>query len=160
MNNDNLNNKPINSVKDIDTNAALETLMKEHNIDVNTISEGAKTIKKETKSLLVFFKDFYKYITTHKISELFELLIYAIIIMAFIVLLSIPFAFIKEMFNDILVMFGINFNQTLKDLLNNVWDMFYLLVALFLFLILCKEKFYQMIANKKEIEDLKQEINK
>ena len=128
--------------------------------EVNTLQEGKEAIKKETNSFIAFFKDFYKYVTTHKISDLTELLIYALIIAGFIVILSIPFDFLKELFFNALVLFGVNFDANIQQILNNVWGMFYLFIAIFLFLILSREKFYQMIANKKEIADLKKEVNK
>ena len=160
MNNDEFNNIPTPMKANKEEPSKLEVLMKDSNVEVNTLSEGKEALKKETNSLITFFKDFYKYVTTHKMSELAELLVYAVIIAGFMIILSIPFAFVKELFFNILVLFSVNFDQTIQNIFAGVWDAFYFLVAIFLFLILCKEKFYQMIANKKEIEDLRKEINK
>jgi len=136
-----------------------EFMNKENNTD-DILLDNKKVIKNESKSMINFFKDIFKYVTTHKINELAELLIYVLIIIGFCIILSIPFGFLKSIFFDALILFGINFNVNIQNIFSTIWDVFYLIIAIGLFLVLTRERFYASIRNKQEIEELKKEINK
>lgn len=148
---------PVKSNKEIMNEANEVNELKEDK--VNVVDDTKAMIKKEGKTMIVFLKDLFKYITTKKISDLSELLIYALIIVGFIIAIGIPFGFLKEVIFNVLVTFGINFGAAIREVIENALNLFYYVIALVLFLVLCREKFYQLVRNKKEIEDLKKEIN-
>ena len=121
-----------------------------------------KNIKKEVviekHTFKEFFSDIIKYITTRNSNELLSLLWKLVLVAAFVLLLAVPFQLVRDSGTDILISFGVNFDQNGLGMWILVWNLLYALVGVILFFYLCKDRFYKHTKNQEEIKNLEANI--
>ena len=123
----------------------------------NMFKEAKESIIKESHSLVEFLKDAYKYITSKNTSELFELLLRLVLIAAFVIVLYVPIQLIRDLGVDLLISMGVSFTDKMLNLYNSIWNIFYTIIAIILFINLCKDRYYKLVKNQKIEKDISDE---
>ncbi|MBR1417302.1 MAG: hypothetical protein IJ572_05790 [Bacilli bacterium] len=103
---------------------------------------------KEKHTLNEFFKDAFRYITTRNSSDLFALLLRLAIIAGFIIILSLPFQFVRDYGLDLIINLGINFNDKMQNTWYFIWNSLYTIFGIILFFILCKNRYYNLVKSQ------------
>lgn len=127
-------------------------------VKVDNNNEKKEIIINKKNSTIQFLKDAYKYITSRDSSELLALLWRLLLIAGFIIVLYIPFQLFRDLGINILIMVGVNFNDTILDIWTSIWAIVYGIIAIILFFKICKDRYYKLVnqnENKEIIEENK-----
>ena len=136
--------------KKIDEKAEKEEIVEEKKELPNMIDEAKESINKEIHSMKDFFRDIFKYLTTRNSKELLELLWRLALIAVFILLLFVPFQLVRDLLSDFLVSMGVEFSERMLAIYVSAFNAIYTIIALVLFFILCKERFYKFVNEEKK----------
>ena len=128
--------------------------------EANNVEKEAKSNKKredyENHKYLEFFKDFRKYLTTRNRADLTDLLS-KVASIAFIVLIitgTIAW-FLRTLIPELLLILNISFTSTNNAV--SFVDVIFSILGIYAFLKVCKDRFYFLVNNQKDIEKLKKQ---
>ena len=124
------------------------------------MGEVKETTSKEVQNMSKFLNDVKKYITTKNSSELLSLLWRLLLVAGFIIVLYLPFYLVNLLGFNLLILFGVNFTNRLGDIWNSIWYIAYSILAIVLFFILCKDRFYKFVKLQEDEKKIKEGINK
>ena len=119
-----------------------------------------ETTSKEVQSITKFLNDIKKYITTKNSSELLSLLWRLLLVAGFVILLFLPFELISILGKNIFILFGIDYTIALQNIWESIWIISYCILAFVLFIILCKERYYNLVKLKEDEKKIMNEENK
>lgn len=118
-----------------------------------------ETTTKEVQNMSKFFKDIKEYITTKNSSELFALLWRLLIIAGFIIAAYLPFYIIIDFGSNLFILFGIDYTTRLGGIWGSIWNLAYSVLAIILFFVLCKDRYYKLV-KQQENEKKNEEENR
>ena len=121
----------------------------------NVVEESKKIIVKESKSYKQFFKDVKEYLSTKNTKDLGEMLVRLLIIVAIIVVLNFPFMLLKEILPEILISVNANYTSDLINKFNSAVNIIYSILGIVLFFAICKNRFYKMIKEQEDTNNIK-----
>lgn len=121
----------------------------------NMIDDLKENINVQKKSFGNFFKDSFKYLTTRNTKDLFELLWRVAMIAIFILLLYVPVELIQNLLLDFLITMGIELNERMQSIYFAIFHGTYSLIALVLFFVVIKERFYKYVSEEDRNKALK-----
>lgn len=129
---------------------------KKENEAKKMLGDVKDSTSKEVQSLSKFFKDIKGYITSKNSSELLALLWRLLLIAGFVIILYVPFQIMMDFGSNLFILFGIDFTAKLGTIWNSIWYLTYSILAVVLFFILCKDRYYKLV---KQQEDEKKIMN-
>ena len=141
----------------------LQTLPQEVKRESETkqmVKEVKETTSKEVGSTKKFIKDVYKYLTTKNSSELLALLWRLLIIVGIIIVLYVPFYLLIELGSNLSIMFGIDFTAQMLNLWSSILNVLYAILALVLFLVIVKDRYYKLVKTQEAEKKIINENNK
>ena len=128
---------------------------------INKVVEEVKqSAKKELELSGKFIKDVRNYLTTKNSSELFALFLRVLLIVGFIIILYFPFQMIMDIGVNFFAILGIEYTTRMAAIWGGVWNILYSILALVLFYVLCRERFYKLVSPQKEDKKIIAEENK
>ena len=143
------NNNVINNQDPV----VLQTLPQEEKRESQTkimAGEVKETTSKEVKNMQKFLKDIKNYITSKNSSELLSLLWRLALIAGFVILLYVPFQLLMDLGSNLFVLFGIDYTTKLGNIWNSIWYISYGILAIVLFFILCKDRYYKLVKQQED----------
>ena len=154
MNNDNnkndLNSISMQALSNLEDSVIMPKMKNEEVIinENNHITKNKES--KEKHSLKETVSDMYKYVTTKNTNELWQLLLRVLIISLLVIVIYVPFQFVKDFIPDLLISFGISFDGKFFSIYNSICHIIFCLFALFLFFKILKDRFYNLIDTKRD----------
>ena len=134
-------------------NNEIPQLPKENNIEEKSVYEETKTIiQNDTKTFKIFLKEVKDYLTTRNTNELKDLVVRLVLIAITVIVLYVPYQFIMEIIEDAIRTANINYSEIALTRYYSIGRIIYSVLALVLFYVLCKDRFYKLVKN--------QELNK
>ncbi len=114
----------------------------------SVIEESKKILKNDAKTFKTFIKDVKEYLTTKNSNELKDLVIRLVLIAITIIVLYVPYQFILEIIEDLIRTASINYSESFLTRYYSIGRIIYSVLALVLFYIICKDRFYKLVKNQ------------